>query len=310
MLRKDYILDRWIYYSPSRRKRPNEFKNNPAVMEAKSCLFCQSNEKLTPLEIGRLEYKGDWKIRWFLNKFPVVDVKKKPKLKKSRFLVEGSSYGVHEVVVETNHHKSQLSDLPISQIRELLEVYRLRIKDLSKISGISYVQVFKNQGKDAGTSIMHSHSQITALSKVPSLVAEEVKAVRQHKKCPYCEIIKAEARSKRKIFETNNAIAFCPFASRFNYEAWIFPKQHKKTLEELNENEMEDIAAAIKKILAKLKKINASYNLYLHYSPDKENLHFHIEIAPRIANWGGFEFSTNFIINSVMPEDAARFYRK
>ena len=80
-------------------------------------------------------------------------------------------------------------------------------------------------------------------------------------------------------------------------------------MEELSENELEDLALATKKILIKLKKINASYNLFIHYSPEKENLHFHIEITPRIATWGGFELGTNFTINSVLPEDAARFYR-
>ena len=309
MIRKDYILDRWVYYAPYRRKRPNEFKNVYTKTESKSCLFCPSNEGLTPFEIGRLEYKGSWKMRWFLNKFPVVDAGKKPKLKKGKFLAEQSSYGIHEVVVETNHHKSQLADLPVSHIMELLEVYKFRVKDLGRIKGIEYVQIFKNHGKDAGTSLMHSHSQITALPKVPNLVSEEIKAVKQHKKCAYCGVIKIESKSKRKIFETKNVVAFAPFASRFNYEAWIFPKQHKKTFEELNVAELNDLATAMKKILSKLKKINASYNLYIHYSPARENLHFHIEIAPRIANWGGFEFSTNFIINSVLPEDAARFYR-
>ena len=308
-LRKDYILDRWIYYSPSRQKRPNEFKNVHVQVDSKSCLFCPSNESLTPLEIGRLEYKGSWKMRWFLNKFPVVNTKEKPKLKNKKFFAEGTPYGVHEVVVETNHHKSQLADVPASHIRELLDVYKLRIKSLSRISGINYVQVFKNHGKEAGTSLVHSHSQITALSKIPALVAEKINAAKKHRKCPYCDIIKAESKSRRKVFETKNVVAFAPFASRFNYEAWIFPKQHKKTMEELTESELNDIAAAMKKILIKLKKLNAAYNMYLHYSPAKENLHFHIEICPRIANWGGFEYSTNFIINSVMPEDAAGFYR-
>ena len=57
------------------------------------------------------------------------------------------------------------------------------------------------------------------------------------------------------------------------------------------------------------KKINASYNFFLHYAPGKNDLHLHIEITPRTATWAGFEFSTNSTINSVMPEDAARFYK-
>ena len=309
VIRKDYLLDRWIYYASSRGKRPREFKSITSKEESKMCFFCPGNEHLTPREIGRVEYKGSWKMRWFLNKFPAVEQKKHSKLKSKKFFSEGPNYGVHEIIVENNHHKSQLWDLPIKDYMDLFEVYKLRINALGRQKGIKYVEIFKNHGKDAGTSLLHSHSQVMALTQIPSLISEEANAVKKYRKCPYCEIIKLESKSKRKIFETKNVVTFAPFASRFNYEAWIFPKNHKKTLGELNDGELKDFAAAMKKILSKLKKLSASYNFYLHYSPPKENLHFHIEIAPRIATWGGFELSTDFIINSVLPEDAARFYR-
>lgn len=309
ILRKDYTMDRWVYYATARAKRPREFKN-VVVKEDRKCFFCPSNEHLTPKEIGRVEYKGGWKIRWFLNKFPAVEKAGNANIKSKKHFAEGNAFGVHEIIVETPHHKSQLADLPVQQIRETLEVCRFRIKDLSKISGIKYVDVFKNQGKDAGTSLAHTHTQVMALPQIPPLVSEEITAAKKYKKCPYCDIVRTEAKSRRKIFETKNIAAFAPFASRFNYEAWIFTKQHKKNMEELSEGELNDISIALKKILVKLKKINASYNFFIHYAPDKADLHFHIEITPRLATWGGFEISSNAIINSVMPEDAARFYRK
>ena len=200
--------------------------------------------------------------------------------------------------------------MPVSQIRELLEVYKVRIKELSRIKNINYVQVFKNHGKEAGTSLVHSHSQVVALPELPELVREEISAAKRFRKCPYCDIVKMESNSKRKILETKNILAFAPFASRFNYEAWIFTKHHKNNLEQLSEEELMDLAAALKKILSRLKKINAPYNFFLHYAPGKNDLHLHFEITPRIATWAGFEFSTNSTINSVMPEDAAKFYKK
>ena len=60
----------------------------------------------------------------------------------------------------------------------------------------------------------------------------------------------------------------------------------------------------------KLKELGVSYNYFLHYAPQGEDLHFHIEICPRIADWGGFELGTDTTINSVTPEDAAEFYRE
>ena len=309
IIRKDYLLERWVYYAADRRKRPRDFKSIEVKDSSKVCFFCPWNTHLTPPEIGRVEYKGSWKMRWFLNKFPAVEKEGNAGIKSKKFYSEGDSYGFHEIIVETQHHKSQLADLPVQQIKELLEVYGIRIKELTKLKDIKYVEVFKNHGKDAGTSLLHSHSQVTALPQVPTLVMDEINSVKQFKRCPYCEIIKIESKSKRKIFATENVVAFAPFASRFNYEAWIFVRQHKKTMEELEEDELNDIASILKKILTKLKKINTSYNFFLHYSPEKENLHFHIEVTPRIATWGGFELSTNAIINSVLPEDAAKFYR-
>ena len=319
IIRKDYILDRYVYYAVSRKKRPNDFKKKSAKKTSlkspkKSCFFCAGNESLTPPEIGRIEYKGGWKMRWFLNKFPAVEKKGSPKIRAKKFLCESDGYGVHEVIVETNHHKSQLWDIPAEYIKEWLEVIKFRMEKLSGIKGIKYVSIFKNHGADAGTSLEHSHTQIMALPNVPSLITEEVNASQEYgkktKRCAYCDIIKSEAKSKRKISETKTSISIAPFASRFNFEAWIFPKRHVKNLSWLSQQENTELAETIKKLLSKLKTIDISYNLYFHYSPEGKDLHFHIEIAPRMAKWGGFELSTNSVINSILPEDAAKFYSR
>ncbi len=77
----------------------------------------------------------------------------------------------------------------------------------------------------------------------------------------------------------------------------------------MDDNKLKDLAEMLKLILVKLKKLNASYNMELFYSPENENLHFHIEITPRLAKLGGFEILTNDIINTLSPEEAAKFYR-
>ena len=77
----------------------------------------------------------------------------------------------------------------------------------------------------------------------------------------------------------------------------------------MDEVKLDDLASILKKILMKLKEMNLPYNFFLHYAPDGKDLHFHIEICPRLATWAGFELATNATINSVSPEDAAKFYR-
>ena len=309
-LRKDYILDRWVIIAEERKKRKREFKKEESKKESKTCFFCPGNEKLTPKETGRLEYKNKWKIRWFPNLFPFVEAKCKD-FKTSNLFRKKCAYGFHEVLVETPEHDKQLSDLSEEDIRNVLMVYALRIKELSVEKNVKYVLVFKNHGREAGTSLIHSHTQIVSLDMVPTDIKMEMDAVKKSKGCPYCSIIKKESKSKRRILENDDFAAFAPFASRFNYEAWIFPKKHVINITQFKGKELLNLAKVLKKMLVRLAKINASYNFCLHYGFKESggDLHFHMEIQPRIATWGGFENSSGIIINSVSPEMAAEFYR-
>ena len=307
-IRKDYILDRYVFIATERKKRPKEFKKLEAKKEG-ICFFCPGNEELTPAEIGRIKKGNSWQMRWFPNKFPVVEQNKNFKLKGKKYLISSPAYGKHEVIAETPHHKKQLWDLPTQQIKLLLEIYKNRINELEKLKNIKYIQIFKNHGREGGTSLIHSHTQVVALPIIPKSVEEEIKASKKGSKCLYCEIIKSESRSERKCFENNDFVAIAPYASRFNYECWIFSKKHIKRLEDLDAKETENLADILSKVLKKLKELNVSYNYFIHYAPKGKDLHFHIEITPRIATWAGFEFSTNMIINSVIPEAAAKFYR-
>lgn len=310
-VRKDYILDRYVYIATGRAKRPREFKQEVFEKISKDCFFCPGNENQTPPEIGRIIDGDSWSLRWFRNKFPAVEPKGNPKLKtKNKYYTSSSAYGEHEVVVECKEHDKQLWDLGEKQITKLLKVYNERIEKLSKKKNIKYVQLFKNHGREGGTSLIHSHTQITSLTQIPQVVQEEALAVKKHKSCPYCKIIELEKKSERLCFENSSFVAFAPYAARFNYEVWFFPKRHVKTMKELEEHEFEDLARLMKKVLTKLKTINASYNYFVHYAPKGSNLHFHIELTPRLATWAGFELATNFIINSVAPEEAAKFYRE
>jgi UDPglucose--hexose-1-phosphate uridylyltransferase len=89
--------------------------------------------------------------RWFANKFSAVEPKGNSIIRTDNtFYTFSDAYGYHEVIVETNDHNKQLYDLPKEDIKDILSVYGLRIKELLKDKNIKYVSVFKNHGKDAG----------------------------------------------------------------------------------------------------------------------------------------------------------------
>jgi UDPglucose--hexose-1-phosphate uridylyltransferase len=309
--RKDYILDRYVIVSTVRAKRPHEFKQEIKIEKEKGpCYFCPGNEKLTPPEIGRIGTKNKWRMRWFANKFSAVEEKGNPEFQTDNsFFTYAQPYGRHEIIVETPNHKKQLWDLNEKQLKQLLEVYSSRITELSSVPNIKYVCLFKNHGKEGGTSLLHSHSQIIAYNKIPKLIQDEVDISNLYQGCPYCQILNIEKTSDRRCFENENFVAFTPYASRFHFEIWIFPKEHINNITEMDDIKLEDLASILKQILKKLKGLNAPYNIQFHYSPEGEDLHFHIEVCPRLAVWAGFELLTNDTINSLPPEDAAKYYR-
>lgn len=319
-LRKDYILDRWVIIASERGKRPHEFAKEKADPgDPSKCFFCPGNERSTPAEISRIRNddpasskKWPWKMRVFPNKFTAVREEGQQEIRTDNvFYTFSSNYGVHEVIVETPDHYRQLWDLDMKDMKQLIDSYCARITDIGRRKGIKYVCVFKNSGKDAGTSIVHSHSQIIAYNKVPEIVQQEVAASKRYPSCPYCSIIQKEKDSYRRCFENRTMIAFTPYASRFPFEIWVMPKQHRRSVTLLSDAEKNDLADLMVRILGKLKELNASFNYVLHNAPGDgkgEDLHFHIEILPRLATWAGFEFSGT-VINTESPEEAAKFYR-
>ncbi len=308
-LRKDYILNRWVIIAEKRAERPREFVESEPDYKPGECAFCPGNEHMCPEEKGR---KGEpWHIRWFENKFKAVDYKGSPELKTDNtFFTYSDAFGVHEIIVETNNHNENLWDFDKQRLKELLQVYNERIEEIDAMPNIEYVSVFKNHGKKAGASIVHSHSQVIALNVVPSYVRDCFEAATMYGACPYCRIWQIEKDSLRRCFENSSFIAFTPYASRFNYEIWILPKKHYIRLRQINDKEYDDLAEILQKILRKLKSINAPFNLEFIHSPYGRDLHFRFEITPRISTWAGFEFGSGVTINSVSPEKAAEFYRE
>lgn len=309
-LRKDYILNRWVIISLSREKRPSEFKRIATPLQVQTCIFCPHNEHLTPPETSRLEVDGRWKTRTFENLFAAVDEAKFQSVQvHNKYFTFSSAYGKHEVLVETPEHGKELADLPVEDIKWVLETYKNRIEALYQHQGVEYVCVFKNSGFEAGTSIQHAHSQIIAYNIIPELIREEMDASSRLGSCSYCEILNIEKGSYRRCFENNTFVAFTPYASRFHFEIWVFPKQHITSIRQLNDAQVGDLADILKKILLRLKSLSASYNICLHESPRDGHLHFHLEILPRLATWAGFEYATDTCINTISPETAASFYR-
>jgi UDPglucose--hexose-1-phosphate uridylyltransferase len=185
--------------------------------------------------------------------------------------------------------------------------------------------VFKNHGSIAGASLEHTHSQLIALPEVPIAVLEEIEGAQRFyaykERCIFCDIISEEvSRRTRLVCENPKFVAIAPYAPRFPFETWIFPKAHLPRYEEGPREVYESLAHILSELLLRINKAlrNPPYNYILHTSPfndphsgDISHLyHWHIEVMPRLTKVAGFEWGSGFYINPTPPEEAAQFLRE
>jgi UDPglucose--hexose-1-phosphate uridylyltransferase len=299
-IRKDYLMNKYVIITPGRAKRPRDVEEQTIISRVALCPFCP--EKINAKNILDRIDAPEGEILSVKNMFPAVSLDNK------------KAYGAQEVIIETPNHKHELHNLSEKQIEQLLRFYAKRTAALCQIKNIEYILCFKNQGSKAGASIVHAHSQIFATNILPPEIKEELKLSREyqleHKTCAYCDTIKKEMKSPRKIYEDKFIAAFAPYASQYHYEAWVFTKRHLDNITKLNDSEFKSFAKSLKKILVKLSQLNLSFNYFLHQSISDNDQHFYLKIQPRDSVWAGVELSSGIVINSVPPEEAAKFFRK
>ena len=326
-LRKDPIVGRWVIIAPDRLSRPQNVQDCDAIDAGAFDPFLEGNEVTTTDEILAYREHGTprngpgWRVRVIPNKFPAVRVEWEQVKRGDGMYDKMSAVGAHEVIVECPHRETNMSRLTVDNIREVFWVYRDRLVDLKRDPRLVHALIFKNKGALAGASLDHSHSQLIVSPIVPIAIKEELDGAehfyRYRGRCIFDDMIQQELASEsRVVFETEQFIVFCPFASRFPFETWILPKQHSSHYENVTRGMIEELGMVMKKTLQKLEYAldDPPYNYVLHTAPfDSQPLphyRWHIEIFPRINRVAGFEWGSGFYINPVAPEHAAEFLRK
>jgi len=330
-LRRDYLAERWVIIAKERGMRPSDFKVEKASRPPSgACPFCPGNEHMTPPakflyleEDGRLTVKADcdgerlkgWLVRVIPNLYPALRPDVKPLEHVNGFRVCVGGAGVHEVIVETPRHEVHVHALDDRQLNLVFRVYAERFRSLAAVPYVKYVSLFRNHGRMAGASLSHPHSQIIATPIVPPKISEETSSFRRSwdgSSCILDEVLEYEAGSDRFVDENRDAVAFCPYASTAPFEVWVTPKRHVKNIAELTESERASFALLARRVLKALHDLlgDPPYNYVFHQSLSREEYHMHLRILPKLSTYAGFELNTGIIINTVLPEEAAKHLRK
>jgi UDPglucose--hexose-1-phosphate uridylyltransferase len=334
-LRKDPVVGRWVIIATERAKRPSDFKVPEQRRATSSCVFCEGYEHETPPEIYALRAPSTapdtpgWDVRVVPNKYPALSTVGDPDREGLGMCDLMNGVGTHEVIIETPEHGHDLAELSPAQIAKVMTTYRGRIEVLREDERLKYVLIFKNQGRAAGASLEHAHSQLIATPITPKRVKEKLAGAKRHydyrRRCIFCDYIKQEVDlfGERLVIETEDFVVLSPFAARFPFEMWVLPKRHAADYAYIDDDEIIDLSHVLKRILMKLRIAlgNPPFNYVLHHAPFRrprggywttieEDYHWHIELMPRLTRIAGFEWGSGFYINPTPPEVAAHTLRE
>jgi UDPglucose--hexose-1-phosphate uridylyltransferase len=330
-LRRDPISNTWVIIAEDRGRRPSDFFVDRAQQGgAEGCPFCNGNEHLTPKETYALRDNSEadspnWDVRVVPNKFPAMAPHGKLDPQQLGPLQSMNGIGHHEVIIDSPDHMQTLADLPDAQVLKVVNTYIERIKALYETETCTYAQLFKNDGREAGASLAHPHTQLVGVPLLPTAIETEIRnalayfSTEQHNL--FESILELTMNDQSRIVEQQvDFIAFTPFASRFPFEVHLYPRFNSHDFTALDVDQQRGFAQILKSTLSRLKaKLNnPPYNFYLHTSPNplktesvglKDAFRWHLGIVPRLSIIAGFEMGSGVYINPTSPELAAELLR-
>jgi len=330
-LRKDPVSGRWVIIAKEQMLKKEDVAEFPKPIEtdSKSCPFCAGHENMTPPEIWRwANPDGSWSVRVVPNKFPVLRVEGNLDRRGEGVFDHVTGIGAHEIIVETPNHDYLSLQEDGEQMFRILTAYKIRLEDLKNDTRLRYGLIFKNFGGEAGAHLPHPHAQLIAMPVIPKNVKEELVNCKRYyelkERCLICDILLEELeRDIRIVGETEQYVAWSPYAARFPFETWIIPKNHSACFSLENDKSLRDLGILFNRILQALRRVLESppYNYILHTRPFAlsprhkqttidDDFHWHIEIIPRLMKIAGFEWGSGFYINPTSPEEAAHVLRE
>lgn len=291
-LRRDPISGRLVAVSAARARRPGAARGivePPTEAELESCPFCEGREGRTPpetLAVSAREREPDtpgWQVRVVPNLYPAFDRQ--------------------EVVVSAPRHARTLAELDGAELACVAAAWQARA-ETARREGFGYLHALLNEGRDAGASLAHSHTQLVWLRDVPATVAAERTRFGD---CGVCELL---ARAEHVLDERDGMAALVHPAGRLPYEVLIAPRGH-----EADGFGSERLPAALALLAQTIRRLHAvegpaPLNAWLHTMPlAGGDGHWHVELVPRLTILAGVELGIGTFVNALPPEDAAAALR-
>jgi UDPglucose--hexose-1-phosphate uridylyltransferase len=268
------LTGQWVLVSPHRAKRPWQGQDEapeeaPTISYDKDCFLCANNTRISGDK--NPDYKGTFV---FGNDFAALttDTPEAPASTNPLFRSE-SARGLSRVICFSPDHSKTLPELQETQIRAVIDTWDEQINELGK--DYVWVQAFENKGAMMGCSQPHPHGQVWANNFLPNEIERKDKQLKEYyqenKSNLLVDYVNSELQDgSRTVVETEHWLAVVPYWAAWPFETMLLPKTHIRRMSELNEEQRDDLALAMKKLTSRydnLFKCSFPYSMGWHYAP-------------------------------------------
>jgi UDPglucose--hexose-1-phosphate uridylyltransferase len=211
---------------------------------------------MTPPQTLGLPAEGEWRVRVVPNLYPALERQ--------------------EVVVHTPDHVRSIADLGDAQFDLIAAAWQQRRADEPR----GYVHALINEGREAGASLPHSHSQLAWLGDPPP---------------------PEPPRKGETIRERAGLVLWSPWLARVPYESAIAPIEP-----EPDGLRSPLLAAALRLLADTVRRLHAiegpaPFNAWLH----NHESGWRIVLFPRLTILAALEVGAGVYVNTLPPEEAA-----
>jgi UDPglucose--hexose-1-phosphate uridylyltransferase len=210
---------------------------------------------MTPPQTLVLPEEGDWSVRVVPNLYPAFERQ--------------------EVVVHSRRHVRSIAELENAELELVAQAWQRR-------AGAEPGNVFPliNEGREAGASLPHSHSQLVWLPNRPG---------------------PRERPRGETVLEDEGVAAVCPWAARVPYETVVGP-----TESDADALTSPRLAAALRLLAEIVRRLHtlegpAPLNAWL----ESGRSGWRLVLFPRLTVLAGLELGAAIFVNTVPPEEAA-----
>jgi UDPglucose--hexose-1-phosphate uridylyltransferase len=120
------------------------------------------------------------------------------------------------------------------------------------------------------------------------------------------------------VYENDDMVVMCPYASKAPFEMVVVPRHHAAQFYDATPGDLLQCADALGVALARLREVvgDPDYNMFLATTPvhmegvvDPQAYRWHFRVIPRIPIAAGFELATAVYVNPTDPDECAQQLR-